>query len=507
MFNISGLCFWHYVNYNFGIIKIHIMKLFTITMLLMTISVFSQDCSCEENFNWLKQTFEKNDAGFSYALETKGEIAYAIHNDKYIEKVKRISSPDECLKTMYNWLTFFRSGHLGLNRISGNNNNNVAIQLTEKEIIENYKETEKLDININTFKKYLKTKTKVDYEGIWRYGSYTIGIKKIKDNYVGFIIEADGVYWTKGQIKLKINKDNVTDYYMKNHSKNEFYNTELIGNNYLIIGNDFARFKRVTPIANEDNNIDRYFKILDAKQPYFKKIDANTTYLRIPSFQRSHKQVIDSVIAVNKDIIINTPNLVIDIRNNGGGNDSSYSALLPILYTNTIREVGVGFYSTKLNNQILYDFLISPEANPTEASKQWAKEAYDKLSNQLGTYVNLHEKEIITTEYDTIYEYPKNIGIIINDNNVSTAEQFLLAAKQSKKVKLYGTTTKGALDISNIIATKSPCGDFELEYCMSRSFRIPDMAIDEKGIQPDFFIDKTIPKYKWLAFVVNSLKV
>jgi len=482
------------------------MKLFTIAVLLMSISVFSQDCSCEENFNWLKQTFEENDAGFSYAIETKGEIAYKIHNTNYINKVKSISNSQECLTVLYSWLTFFRSGHIGLNRIKLNKNDKIIVQLSNEEIIEKYKRAEKLNINLEAFKRDLNTKMKIDYEGIWNSGNYTIGIKKIKETYVGFIIEADGVYWSKNQIKLKINKDNTAEYYMKDHSKKLFDNIKLIGNNYLEVGSEFVRFKRVKPIPNKDETIDRYFKMLDESKPYFEIIDNNTTYLRIPSFHRSHKQVIDSVIAVNKDIIVNTPNLIIDIRNNGGGSDSSYNALLPILYTNTIREVGVGFYSTKLNNQVLYDFLVSPEAHPTEESKQWAKEAYNKLSNQLGKYVNLHENEVITKEYNTVYEYPKNIGVIINNNNVSTAEQFLLAAKQSKKVKLYGTTTKGALDISNVIAVKSPCEDLELEYCMSRSFRIPDMAIDEIGIQPDYFIDKTIPKYKWLTFVTNSLK-
>ncbi len=481
------------------------MKLLTAITLLISMSVFSQNCSCEDNFNWLKQTFEENDAGFSYAMETKGKIAYRMHNDEYIEKVKTISNPDACIKTLYNWLTFFRSGHIGLNRISLIENNNVAPELTNEEILKKYEKSERLDIDVEVFISYLKTKRKVDYEGVWRYGNYTIGIKKIKNDYIGFIIEGDGVYWTKGQVKLKIDKDGITEYHMKNHSKNEFPDTKLIGNNHLEIGEDFIRFKRVASIPDSDSSISNYFKMLEARNPYFEILNDNTAYLRIPSFNRSHKNAIDSIMTANKETITSTPNFIIDIRNNGGGSDSSYNALLPILYTNVIRQVGVGFYSTKLNNQILYDFLISPEANPTEASKKWAKEAYDKLSNQLGEYVNIHENEIMTAKYDVVYEYPKNIGVIINNYNASTAEQFLLAAKQSKKVKLYGTTTKGALDISNLIAVKSPCGDLELEYCMSRSFRIPDMAIDEIGVQPDYFIDETIPKYKWLEFVSKSL--
>jgi hypothetical protein len=76
-----------------------------------------------------------------------------------------------------------------------------------------------------------------------------------------------------------------------------------------------------------------------------------------------------------------------------------------------------------------------------------------------------------------------------------------LAAKQSKKVKLFGTITLGLLDISNIYSVKSPCNEFELYYSLSRSMRIPEMTIDNKGIQPDYYIDKSVPKYKWIDFV------
>jgi C-terminal processing protease CtpA/Prc len=106
---------------------------------------------------------------------------------------------------------------------------------------------------------------------------------------------------------------------------------------------------------------------------------------------------------------------------------------------------------------------------------------------------------------DEILPYPKNIGIIINNKNGSTAEQFLLAAKQSKKVKLFGTTTAGVLDISNMYFVESPCKEFKLGYSLSKSLRIPDMEIDGKGIQPDYYIDKSIPQYDWVNYVNEIL--
>jgi len=51
----------------------------------------------------------------------------------------------------------------------------------------------------------------------------------------------------------------------------------------------------------------------------------------------------------------------------------------------------------------------------------------------------------------------------------------------------------------------SPDNEFKLGYSLSKSMRIPEMTIDNKGIQPDYYIDKSIPKYKWIEFVSNVL--
>ena len=153
----------------------------------------------------------------------------------------------------------------------------------------------------------------------------------------------------------------------------------------------------------------------------------------------------------------------------------------------------------------MLDFINKPEYEFDAEGKKWAKESYDKLNSKLGQFVNLNAEIVSVATLDTVYPYPQNVGIIINQANGSTAEQFLLEAKQSKKVKLFGVTTFGVLDISNMYFVDSPCKEFQLGYSLSRSMRIPDFTIDEKGIQPDYYLDKSIPQYDWTDYVNKIL--
>ena len=478
-------------------------NLITLILVLGAITLAkAQNCDCPSNFEWVRKTIEENDAGYAYSLQQKGVVAYEQHTKSYAEKSVQIEDIIECAEMIYEWLSFFRSGHLSI-RLMDKNNDQSDAEPSQKEIIAQFKDWEKMDMDLKEFKKYLESNKASSYEGIWVSPPYEIGIKKQQENYVGFVIQGDGAYWTKGQVKLKIKPDSTATYFMRDHSAQNFSKAELLGKNVLELG--FVRLKRKDAVDGTEANIERYVKAVEATSPYFEIIDNSTNLLRIPDFDYSQKRQIDSVLTAHSKRLSTSPNLIIDIRNNGGGSDASFGEILPILYTNPIRTVGVEYLSTELNNQRMLDFINKGEYGFSDEEKEWAKESYDKLSKELRKFVNLEDEDVTVITYDTIQPYPKQIGILINEGNGSTAEQFLLAAKQSKKVKLIGTTTVGVLDISNMYFVDSPCNQFKLGYSLTKSMRLPEMAIDGKGIQPDYFIDKSIAKYEWIDFAVKIL--
>ncbi|MCW1962130.1 S41 family peptidase [Chryseobacterium viscerum] len=481
------------------------LKIKTLFLIFLSSSSFSfaQNCTCESNFQWVKKTFEENDAGYQYMIDKKGIPAYQAHNNEFLSKIKNVKSDTECQQTLYEWLKFFRSGHISIKMIE--KDNQQAQPQPAVSAIDSKTETVKLDLK--KFEKEVVSKKDTDIEGIWEVDPYTIGIKKFGDVYKGFIIKSGAENWKPYELKLTFNDDKTKGtYYLRNKTGQEIHNMRLVGKNYLEI-NDFT-MKRVSPKFEKEEGIETYYQAILAQKPFLKELNKTTLLLRIPSFNGALKKDIDSVITANQSKIESTEILIIDIRYNGGGSDNSFSKIIPYLYTNPIRSVRTQLYSTKLNNQRMLDFYDNYQkyGMPVE-EREYLKKAYDKLSKNLGKFVSLQDdgKTVGITKMDKISPYPKNVGIIINDGNGSTAEEFLLATKQSKKVKLFGTTTAGVLDISNMYFVNSPCNEFKLGYSLSKSFRIPDMAIDGKGIQPDYFIDKTIPDYQWIDFVNDVL--
>lgn len=488
------------------------MKLLTILVFLFSISVYSQNCDCKSDFEWVKKTFEENDAGFQYIIDTKGNQSYDLHNQIFSEKINDASSLTECNQIINEWLKYFRNGHVAVQILAkpessseeGSQGNDVDSKTVE---------WESNSTNIDQFKKYLDGKEVNDIEGIWEIGSYKIAIKKESNQYVGFIVESKFDEWKKGQVKLKIFDDRdllKSEFYMFDRSAVKSDVVSLLSTNNLQLGNFYL--KRTFPVIDEDSPYDLFIKAMESSLPFMERLNSSTLYFRIPSFLGTpEKLAIDSVIAANKDQMLSTENLIIDIRNGTGGSDISYSGILPFLYTNPIRIPAVEYLSTPLNNQRMLDFSknegLAIEFNVTfsEEERKEYKRHYEYLSKHLGEFVNLGASDVNITRLDSVYPYPQNVGIMHNHRNGSTDEQFLLDARQSRKVKLFGTPTMGVIDVSNMSKVVSPCGDFVLWYALTKSLRVPEMAVDNVGVQPDYYIDSEIPDYKWVEFVVDVL--
>ena len=202
------------------------------------------------------------------------------------------------------------------------------------------------------------------------------------------------------------------------------------------------------------------------------------------------------------------------MRNNGGGQDDEWQMLFSLLYTGPYFSKGVEWYACEDNIKLYEDDLKTGNYLNGEEGRKWMMALLDEMKKNPGGYVihpMMGQDQIV--KEDTVYRNPRQVGIIINEANGSAAEQFLLAAKTSKKVTLFGNeNTAGVLDYSNTIPIDLPSGKYYMRYPMTRSRRLPDNPIDNIGIAPDVIIPypPTVQLYDkldiWVEFVKDWLE-
>lgn len=430
----------------------------------------------------MKIYLEKNYAGFNDKVNSETLDDYFAQVKKFKDLSKQAKKESYCIYTMKKFLTFFDDNH-------------IQIASKKKEGIDSILISETEIINIPN-KKLDALKNSKQLEGIYFNSDSTYQVALIRNkndfrDYAGVIVESKATEWTKGQVKIELKKINDTlfdcIYYYRDHSPHIIEYTikdnKLPDDDWIKINSEKNKVANIN-IPNEFS---------------FASLSDSVSYFKIPTFMGSSYIVIDSLIKNNENALTQKPYLIIDLRNNGGGADYNYSPLMPYIYTNPIISVGVDIYSTP-SNIIAWERLLTTFDLP-EDSKKSIKRIIKKMKKNLNQFIPIIKDD--TTTYDKVYKNPKKIAVLINENCGSTTEQFLLAAKQSKKVILMGTNTSGTLDYSNMREVEFPNLNYSLWYSTTRSRRIPDNAIDKTGIIPDIKLNNNTD---WIKFASKYLQ-
>ncbi|MCX2478250.1 S41 family peptidase [Pedobacter sp. MC2016-15] len=440
-----------------------------IALLTYSTASFAQVCDCQKEFADVKDKIERNYAGFKDKVNDQTLAGYQKHTETALEKSKPITKPAYCVSLISDWLKFFRDGHIqiGRNRISAE---------TEKLWLK--RRTGELE-HINVSDKELSAlRGSKAVAGIYFDEDSTSRIAILKNknsfrDYVGVVISSAKGKWLPGEVVMELKEGQDT-------LKGILYDKYYIPNSVLldVKKNALGGWRREG--SPRRNNIVVTETSVDSKV-----LSAKTLYLKISTFNQGNAANIDSLFKVNAGRLAAMPNLILDLRGNGGGADFSYRPITPYLYTGTMRLTGADVWSTDDNIAGWAAVATTPGLPPDQ--KTFIGEVIQKMSANKGKAVSFSEDRSITR--DSIAAYPKKIIILMNKNCGSTTEEFLLMAKQSSKVTLMGEHTAGVLDYSNMRGGAFSCMPYMLYWATSRSRRIDQgLAIDNVGIRPDQLI-------------------
>ncbi|HVI47251.1 MAG TPA: S41 family peptidase [Chitinophaga sp.] len=450
-------------------------------------------CNCSDNFEALYKSIEENYVGFNEKVTALNRKSYQHIKDSIAVAV-RSNRDYDCYLALKKYVAFFNDPHLIIGIMPPKD---TVLRNHLKSIFQTF---EKISFNEDSLRKYLSSHQIDEIEGIWRQdgGNIELAIFKNKsDNrdYVGITLKADDIFWTPGQVKLEIKvhgKEYTSKFYKRDHYPE--YTVVEISKNKLVL-EKIGIFSKVFP-ANSS-----FHATESLAQISYKKLSDSCSLLTIPTFLISLKKTIDSVIKYNINEIESSKYLIIDLRNNGGGHAMSFSEIIPLIYTNPIRKDGLKVKASKDNIDLYKETLSNDDFSSDD--KIVFQKIIDKMEKNIGKVIQVTKGGSDT--FPEVKAYPKRIGIIINRQTVSAAELFLLQAKQSSKVTIFGSNSRGALDYTEIGHIRIlPCTYLAYTCPMGMPDHLVTPYIDNIGIAPDVPINKGVED--WIGYVKKYLE-
>ena len=218
------------------------------------------------------------------------------------------------------------------------------------------------------------------------------------------------------------------------------------------------------------------------------RIDADTYLIRFPSCDPQEitpeqvQRMVDAYLASGCEY------LVLDIRGNGGGSDSTYEPLLRLLYD---RE-GVLY-----NLQYRVSELAIAHAQEFGGSTDRGRRRIEQLRKaESGGYLPV-KSPTYTLRYDSVSPLPRRAALLIDGRVASSGEQLVLELRAcSGRTTIIGRdNTLGCLDYSNCKILYFPQDTTRwMQLPLTRSCRVDaGCGIDRDGIAPDVRIPLPLP--------------
>ncbi len=481
-------------------------KLIILALLIPLASRSQQECRCATNFESVFQKVRDNYAGWNDKITAQNQAELDKLTEQTREKVTAVKTEKECYKAIENWINFLKDGHVFLSTVNPIQDETPLAEVEARAI-----KQPQLPFNEVTFQAHLtKNASKLkSIEGIWESDdkNYVLGIiqdENSENKFSAILLKDRDTRWKTGKVKIEFQllapNRYATTYYYADFSNEKCLTREI--KDHLVLENIY-KFKKVSPTPIEVVTVaDTQHKINDYR---VEKIDEETALIVLPPFTLPDAfELIVDLLQKNADIISTSPNLIVDIRNNPGGDDYSYTPLFSYIYSGTPIVRQGGFFRATDENIIS----VAHELEVIQTVPKYQERLVPKLSPVLrdmqsnnGKFVKAPDKQF---SYGGMAENPKKVIILANKNTASTAESLIFEAKQSTKVQFFGENTKGVADYTDVRDWGLPCYGWRIAFALAKSPRLPNNPIDGVGVKPDVKIsEETVD---WVEFTRQYLK-
>lgn len=442
------------------------------------------------DFDFVVDKITANYAGYDTKVTDANRDEFAALTARL--RTQAGAASDEQLNSLLTeWVNFFKDGHTRISRRAPVDTATATTASTA--------ETQRVDWTETTVRRRLAAlgRHRDPLEGIWRISGdrYRVGVLRAgagTNTFVAAVLTTTSEAWAPGQVKAMLNRTAngalTATYRIGDHNHTPLsLSGELVANGELLkLSENLGVWTREWPAPLHPDAAARLFP---SDELFLRRLSPTTFWLRIPDFDDGRFAPLKAALAAQADALATAPNLIIDLRNNGGGSDYVYGPISPLIYTRPVYSVGVELRATADNVALRREIIPKIVDSPDTVTQLQAQ--IRLMEQNLGKYVQPDRQPFSISRQEAVLPFPKRVAVLI-DGAGSTGEQFLLEARQSHKVTLFGQrNSAGILDFANVVDMDSPSGRFHLQWATSRSLRVPDDPVDPDGIAPDVRVPDT----------------
>ena len=464
--------------------------------LLPYVALGQATCDCESELNFVIDYLEANVPSFQDNVDTTNQETYDLLKEKVAANAKSADSEVACFKTLTYYVEFFKDNHTSLQSYSEDVDENDSASVAKFLITDAFRLAEEYELKNVQQAHYPLDDIRGTYQS--QDGRYTIMVVPDKGPYrdhVGVITESQSKLWKPSQVRMELKETDdghweafvyEEDHSLRFHRDYPFVNG-ILGDRWFNIGLDH----KVNPVVDATDSLS------------FRMVNDSTAYLRLPSFQKSQTKLIDSLVAAVDQKIKQTPYLIIDVRNNGGGSSENVLRLIDYYYTHPIQKDRVELYVTEGNikkYERLYNEVSQDTANSSEGLRSWVRQIVRRMKDApLHSYLLLSEEEDHIT-HDSVFAMPRKVAVLYNKYCASSCELLLFWARDSDKTTLVGENSGGYVGYGSAQVAKTPCYGFSFPTTTTRYQKSRQYEAD--GIPPDYTLSNDSD---WIEQTVNIL--
>jgi hypothetical protein len=431
-------------------------------------------CNCDSLINFVSENIKFNYPGYKVKISS-------VKFEKILNKIRTEAlKNNDCFYLASKLVLLFKDVHLRL-----------------------YKNLKKDDYK-NSFD--IQYKIESEHEGYWidELASQIVFLKKDKNHafrYIAFVVISSDSNFKKGDLKFLLYKDLKGKLLTEDiRPKNKiFYYSEFSGKSEINSGYN-RKWKK---IELPHDTIFQKVKQFDFN-PKIVLLDSNNLLIKIPSCRNDYAKQMDSLVLLNKSLILNTNNLIIDLRYNNGGSTAIFKTIIPLLYDRPYKNIDNLIWCSPSLIQKQKDYIENYIPISKDDSILLESETID-LDSMLHYKNKFYYKKRMQVSLDKIYNYPKKVAILFNHNCVSAVEIFLHIAIQSRKVITFGENTGGGIEYLEMeqFVTSDKVYTMNIPRIKTSFPHSTKIIKDNIGLAPDVKIPKS--EVDWIAYVLKEI--